>query len=37
MYTDYDGAPVHPYLVEGIGKDFLPKTMDSAVVDEWYR
>jgi cystathionine beta-synthase len=25
----------HPYLVEGIGKDTWPATMDSTVVDEW--
>ena len=32
------GAPdVGPYLVEGIGKDTWPETMDPAVVDEWIR
>ena len=25
----------HPYLVEGIGKDTWPKTMDPTIVDEW--
>jgi cystathionine beta-synthase len=25
----------HPYLVEGIGEDFYPKTFDPSVVDEW--
>src|SRR5206468_7132060 len=25
----------HPYLVEGIGKDTWPETMDPTVVDEW--
>src|SRR3989440_8307570 len=25
----------HPYLVEGIGKDTWPQTMDPTVVDEW--
>jgi cystathionine beta-synthase len=29
--TDY---PVHQYLVEGIGEDFIPKTYDQSVVDE---
>ncbi len=29
--------PVHPYLVEGIGKDSWPKTMDPSVVDDWIR
>jgi cystathionine beta-synthase len=28
---------VHPYLVEGIGKDTWPKTMDPNAVDEWIR
>jgi cystathionine beta-synthase len=28
---------VHPYLVEGIGKDTWPKTLDPSVVDEWVR
>ncbi len=26
--------PLHPYLVEGIGEDFVPGTYDSSVVDE---
>jgi cystathionine beta-synthase len=25
----------HPYLVEGIGEDFYPKTFDPSVVDQW--
>jgi cystathionine beta-synthase len=29
--TDY---PLHAYLVEGIGEDFVPKTYDPSVVDE---
>jgi cystathionine beta-synthase len=31
------GTPdgVHPYLVEGIGKDTWPQTLDPSVVDEW--
>ena len=28
---------LHPYLVEGIGKDTWPETMDPTVVDEWVR
>ena len=28
---------MHPYLVEGIGKDTWPETMDPTVVDEWIR
>src|SRR2546429_496639 len=25
----------HPYLVEGIGEDFYPQTLDESVIDEW--
>jgi cystathionine beta-synthase len=25
----------HPYLVEGIGEDFYPQTLDPSVVDQW--
>jgi cystathionine beta-synthase len=37
VYTAHDEHDVHPYLVEGIGKDTWPKTMDPKVVDEWIR
>jgi cystathionine beta-synthase len=37
VYTAHDEAGVHPYLVEGIGKDSWPQTMDPEVVDEWVR
>jgi cystathionine beta-synthase len=37
VYTASDDSGVHPYLVEGIGKDTWPKTMDPDVVDEWIR
>jgi cystathionine beta-synthase len=37
VYTADDAHPVHPYLVEGIGKDMWPKTIDLTVVDEWIR
>src|SRR5881396_1685059 len=37
VYTAKDERDVHPYLVEGIGKDTWPKTMDRSVVDEWIR
>jgi cystathionine beta-synthase len=37
VYTAQDERDVHPYLVEGIGKDTWPKTMDPSVVDEWVR
>jgi cystathionine beta-synthase len=26
---------VHPYLVEGVGEDFWPRTFDRSVVDRW--
>ena len=37
VYTARADQDVHPYLVEGIGKDTWPKTMDPSVVDEWVR
>src|ERR671924_226742 len=37
IYTAKDERDVHPYLVEGIGKDTWPETMDPDVVDEWIR
>jgi cystathionine beta-synthase len=37
VYTAKKDRDVHPYLVEGIGKDTWPKTMDRSVVDEWVR
>jgi cystathionine beta-synthase len=33
----YSGGPVHPYLVEGIGKDGWPKSFDPSVVDDYVR
>jgi cystathionine beta-synthase len=37
VFTADESHPVHPYFVEGIGKDTWPKTMDPEVVDEWVR
>jgi cystathionine beta-synthase len=37
VYTSKSPDDLHPYLVEGIGKDTWPKTMDPDVVDEWIR
>jgi cystathionine beta-synthase len=37
VYTAPDESGIHPYLVEGIGKDTWPKTMARDVVDEWIR
>jgi cystathionine beta-synthase len=37
IYTAKSEADLHPYLVEGIGKDTWPATMDPSVVDEWVR
>ena len=33
----YSGGPVHPYLVEGIGKDTYPASFDPSVVDGYVR
>ena len=37
VYTAQSEADLHPYFVEGIGKDAWPKTMDPQWVDEWIR
>src|SRR5207248_2973447 len=37
IYTAKRENDLHPYLVEGIGKDTWPKTMDPTIVDEWIR
>ena len=37
VYTAKSESDLHPYLVEGIGKDTWPETMDRDVVDEWVR
>jgi cystathionine beta-synthase len=37
VYTAKADGDLHPYLVEGIGKDTWPETMDPKVVDEWVR
>src|SRR5580765_3044158 len=37
VYTAKTEEDLHPYLVEGIGKDTWPETMDPDVVDEWLR
>jgi cystathionine beta-synthase len=37
VYTAKSEGDLHPYLVEGIGKDTWPETMDPTVVDEWVR
>jgi cystathionine beta-synthase len=37
IYTAQDESQLHPYLVEGIGKDTWPDTIDLTVVDEWIR
>jgi cystathionine beta-synthase len=37
VYTAKSESDLHPYLVEGIGKDTWPETMDPKVVDEWIR
>jgi cystathionine beta-synthase len=35
IYTAKGESDLHPYLVEGIGKDMWPDTIDLTVVDEW--
>src|SRR4249919_2906434 len=37
VFTADDEHPMHPYLVEGIGKDTWPRTLDPSVIDEWIR
>jgi cystathionine beta-synthase len=37
VFTADAAHPVAPYLVEGIGKDTWPETLDPAIVDEWIR
>jgi cystathionine beta-synthase len=37
VYTAKSDGDLHPYLVEGIGKDTWPETMNPDVVDEWVR
>src|SRR4051795_10005348 len=37
VYTAASDSDLHPYFVEGIGKDTWPETMDPEVVDEWIR
>src|ERR1700742_4361454 len=37
VYTAKSEADLHPYFVEGIGKDTWPETMDPKVVDRWIR
>ena len=37
VFTEDADHPTHPYLVEGIGKDTWPSTLDPSVVDEWVR
>ncbi len=35
IYTAGDPANVHQYLVEGVGEDFWPQTLDPDVIDRW--
>ena len=34
IYTSGEDG-MHPYLVEGVGEDFYPKTFDRSIVDRW--
>jgi cystathionine beta-synthase len=31
----YTGSEARPYLVEGIGEDFIPETLDADIIDRW--
>jgi len=35
IYTAPDEAAIHQYKVEGVGEDFWPETLDTAVVDRY--
>src|SRR5438094_6797201 len=37
LFSASAGEGARPYLVEGIGEDFWPKTFDPTVVDRWVR
>jgi len=37
IFTARGAEGVHPYLVEGIGKDSFPETFDTSIVDEYVR
>ncbi len=39
IYSEFYGLPhdVHPYLIEGIGEDIIPKTLDLKIIDEIIR
>jgi cystathionine beta-synthase len=37
VFTADEAHPLGPYLVEGIGKEHWPATLDPDVVDEWVR
>ena len=37
IFTSDDQHPTGPYLVEGIGKECWPDTLDPEIVDEWVR
>jgi cystathionine beta-synthase len=39
IYSEFYSQPhdVHPYLIEGIGEDIIPKTLDLKIIDEIIR
>jgi cystathionine beta-synthase len=37
LFSAAPGEEARPYLTEGIGEDFWPKTFDPSVVDRWVR
>jgi cystathionine beta-synthase len=37
IYTADSHAKVHQYMVEGVGEDFYPETVDLDVIDRWVK
>jgi cystathionine beta-synthase len=37
IFTAEDQSAVHQYLVEGVGEDFYPATVDLDVIDRWVK
>ena len=35
IYTRKPETDLHPYLVEGVGQDFIPEALDVDIVDRW--
>jgi cystathionine beta-synthase len=35
IYTEGSEGDIHQYMVEGVGEDFYPETMDLTLIDRW--